>query len=217
MIRLEKLSLPQDVADAIAERTRQAKVHLDAGESIPDSLVKQYRNRDVKDLLKTETSCKCAYCESKVTAVYWGDVEHIAPRSIHPELTFEYDNLTLACAVCNNGKRAYADPSTPLVNPYVDDPADYLLALGPIIKGFPGNSRGFATEVVLKLNRQDLIERRHERLERLSHLVTAFVMETSVSRKTLLQMQLVAEVANDKEYAFVARAFIQNLAGITVP
>lgn len=217
MIRLTKLPLPNDVADAIQERTNKAQGHLAAGEEIPEALDKQYRHPEVKALLKKETHEKCAYCESKITAVYWGDVEHIEPKALRPELTFDYSNLTLACAVCNNGKRTYSSATIPLLNPYVDDPATFLVAVGPMVKGKPGEQRGMAAETVLKLNRKELLERRHDHLQRISHLVNAYGAERDLARRDLLRMQLDAETEDDREYAFATRCYIAFMLEVADP
>ncbi len=44
----------------------------------------------------------CSYCEMKVTASL--SVEHVQPKSHHPELRCEWDNFLLACTNCNSTK-----------------------------------------------------------------------------------------------------------------
>jgi 5-methylcytosine-specific restriction endonuclease McrA len=44
---------------------------------------------------------KCNYCEHNEAA----DVEHIAPKSLFPELTFVWTNYILACKQCNTGHK----------------------------------------------------------------------------------------------------------------
>ncbi|MEQ1829786.1 MAG: HNH endonuclease, partial [Pirellula sp.] len=50
-----------------------------------------------------ETADKCAYCESKVTHVTFGDIEHIVPKSIGGKQT------TLTCGRCNNDQGSDLD------------------------------------------------------------------------------------------------------------
>ena len=87
--------------------SRRAREAHDAGVEPPDSLSNCYRHADVKASILNETAEKCAYCESKVTHVYWGDVEHIKPKDLFPWHRLDYDNLTLSCAICNNNKNSY--------------------------------------------------------------------------------------------------------------
>ena len=123
-----------------------------------------YRHQDVKISIKAETSDKCAYCESKITHVYWGDIEHIYPVDARPELRFDYGNLTLSCAPCNNYKGAYYNPQAPIVHPYTDDPADHLVGLGTLVWQRNGSEVGQRTITLLRLNRPTLCEQRMERL-----------------------------------------------------
>lgn len=44
----------------------------------------------------------CCYCESSIGA----QVEHVRPKSLYPELTFDWLNLLLVCGGCNSIKNA---------------------------------------------------------------------------------------------------------------
>jgi len=57
--------------------------------------------RDTKDQLLIETHNKCAYCESDITTVSYGDVEHYRPKSVYWWLAYVYDNYLASCAICN--------------------------------------------------------------------------------------------------------------------
>ena len=70
-----------------------------------------YSNKQVRKLLVTMFHGKCAYCESKITAIYNGDIEHFRPKGEIQEanpnkpgyfwLASEWDNLLFACPFCN--------------------------------------------------------------------------------------------------------------------
>ena len=47
---------------------------------------KKYNNKTVKASLKSMFNNKCAFCESNITQVYAGDIEHFRPKSKFPEL-----------------------------------------------------------------------------------------------------------------------------------
>ena len=57
--------------------------------------------RSAKEHLKKESRGKCAYCESSVSAVAYGDVEHFRPKSIYWWLAYCYDNFLYSCQICN--------------------------------------------------------------------------------------------------------------------
>lgn len=70
-----------------------------------------YADKKVRKLLVKMFHGKCAYCESKITAIYNGDIEHFRPKGeIHEAtpkkpgyfwLAAEWDNLLFACPFCN--------------------------------------------------------------------------------------------------------------------
>ena len=68
----------------------------------PRALTKgDYKHPDNKIALKNSTFGKCMYCESKITHIDYGDIEHIKPKSKYPTLKFTWSNLGFACTVCN--------------------------------------------------------------------------------------------------------------------
>lgn len=211
MISLQKSDVPDELQTRITERTTQLLRLLNAGDEVPQQLKNAYKSDNIKELVKAETYSKCAYCESKVPHVYFGDIEHIKPKTTFPELTFAYDNLTLVCAVCNNNKRDYFNANTPLINPYIDDPQDYLIPLGPLIMHKPGSEKGRLTESIIKLNRPDLLERRKERIESVSNLADAAALISDEDLRKVLREQLLREGEADKEYALIVRGYLASI------
>ncbi len=85
----------------------------------------------------------CNYCEQNEA----NDIEHIAPKSFFPELTFVWDNYLLACKQCNSGykldqcyvldnqhnvmavPRGTQPPfsTLALINPRIEDPNEFLI------------------------------------------------------------------------------------------
>ena len=59
--------------------------------------------RDVKVLLVEMYSGgrRCCYCEDSLGT----DIEHIWPKSLYPDRTFDWMNYVLACSLCNKHKR----------------------------------------------------------------------------------------------------------------
>lgn len=209
MIRIKKLPKPQILIEHADEWTQQYCSQIDLGEKPDDNLASKYNNPIIKDTLEKETYGKCAYCESKIKHVAYGDIEHIFPKTNRPDLYVEWDNLTLACEQCNrSGKRMYYDPKLPLINPYIDQPEVHLQDIGPLIMPVMYDERADITEKVLKLNRPALIERRTERIKAVEMLLRAWSKETNQAVKDMLKEQLCDEFSNDKEFSSTVKAFL---------
>lgn len=85
----------------------------------------KYRHRQIKDALVEMFYGKCAYCESKITVVTYGAIEHFFPKSLYPDLTFEWTNLLLSCDICNNSRhKGTKFPLDSQGNPLLIDPTD---------------------------------------------------------------------------------------------
>lgn len=64
--------------------------------------IEKYRHQKIKEALEAMFHGKCAYCESKITHVSFGHIEHYRPKQRCPERAFLWRNLLLACDRCNN-------------------------------------------------------------------------------------------------------------------
>ncbi len=73
-----------------------------------------YHHDQVHAALEKLFHLKCVYCESKPAASADWDVEHFRPKSHYYWLTYEWTNLYLSCAHCNQARRD---------RPMWDDPA----------------------------------------------------------------------------------------------
>jgi uncharacterized protein (TIGR02646 family) len=61
----------------------------------------RYKQDDVKTALKNIYHKKCAFCEQQVELRH---VEHYRPKDTYYWLAFSWDNLLLACPLCNTNK-----------------------------------------------------------------------------------------------------------------
>lgn len=209
MIKLRRLPLGRPLATKTTARANELRRLLAEGADIPDSLLNGYRDRELKAHLVAESHGKCIYCESRITHVYFGDVEHIVPKSTAPERRLDIDNLGLACAVCNNAKGESWDDVVPLVNPYVDDPANELLAFGCLLMRRPDRLRARLTIHQLQLNRPELVERRKERIDLLQPLADQYVQSPDGAVRALLHAELCRQAQDDSEYALVVRTYLE--------
>lgn len=154
---------------------------------------------------------KCAYCESHLSHVSYGHIEHFKPKSRYRELCFEWDNLLLGCAVCN-GKQFKGDkfPSKeeggPFINPCEELPDDYFSFEFDPDTGtaniVPKNHRASTTVREIGLNRPDLIKHRSDLVRKM-----AFVALQAKNGNMDALNELRRCMENDQEYAAFARAF----------
>ncbi|HEY4108664.1 HNH endonuclease [Puia sp.] len=63
---------------------------------------KVYADKSVRKALGKMFHGKCAYCESQITAIYSGDIEHFRPKGRgYYWLAADWENLLFACPFCN--------------------------------------------------------------------------------------------------------------------
>lgn len=210
MIKLNKGNEPAILTANKLNWTTQLRALQNANQVVPKVLATQYNQDEVKDALRAECHSKCMYCESKVEHISDLHIEHIKPKAKDkfPDLTFEYDNLGLACGVCNRNKSSTYDIAVPFINPYVDDPINHFKSYGALVWAKPGDQRAKLTEIEIELNRPDLIEARGERLKTIRGLVESFHIELNLTLKAAIKKQILKEVENDKIYSFCCKGLV---------
>ena len=220
MMRLQKLPAEHvDFGALISELAADALVYERERKAGRDATALEVAYRKVKPAVRRETSDKCAYCESKVTDVYVGDVEHILPKHGHPERTLDYANLTYVCWHCNNKKRdtEFTD-RLGLLNPYVDNPTDYIrffgLTLVPVPQD-PGLVRAKRTIDSIGLNRAGLLESRERTVTSCELLERSYRTATHPAMREFTEQEIRAAQAPNQEHSMLARSYFQQ-AGIAV-
>lgn len=83
----------------LVKMMKQVRGQIAAGQPVAPTIDPKWS--EAKGQLLAETHEKCAYCESDVTAVAFGDVEHYRPKSVYWWLAYVYDNYLASCSVCN--------------------------------------------------------------------------------------------------------------------
>ena len=213
MIRLNKL--PKPAVLVANETTWSADYLIYKATGSPKSAARRYRDGEIKAEVQRETSDKCAYCESKVSHTYPGDVEHILPKSARPDLFVQWENLTYVCFQCNNEKRDYYEPAQPLLNPYQDDPQSHVQFLGPMCLEMPGSARGQLTVLRLQLSRPPLVERRKDGLEAVLNLARLWIEMPPGPQRDAVRDQVLRYAEPEAEYSAAVRAFISSFLGWT--
>ena len=112
--------------------------------------------KTIRYQLLIQQNNRCAYCGLKLFETSRPEIEHIAPRRIHPEFEYINKNLVIACQYCNSSSRKgsydtiavktdyYNACQFNIVNPYYDDTDKYFDEETFIIKiksGLPENMR----------------------------------------------------------------------------
>jgi uncharacterized protein (TIGR02646 family) len=214
MIRVERTAKPVMLGKKQADWTKTLL------QAVTPAAKKQaegkYRHRDIKAALVSMFHGKCAYCESRITHIDYGHIEHFRTKS-KPQfrhLTFEWRNLLLSCAVCNGAEHKgdrfpEADEGGPMVNPCEDEPLehfDFVFDPKACLASVVGKTvRGRTTEQLLGLNRIDL------RVHR-SRLVTMLSALSLHARRDPDARRLILEACqNDAEYAAFARKLSADL------
>ncbi|MDY0316066.1 MAG: HNH endonuclease [Bacteroidales bacterium] len=177
----------------------------------PTALVADYKNKENKTALKESSFDKCIYCESKISHIEYGDVEHIKPKGKYPQLKFTWTNLGFACEICNRKyKHEKYDEATPYINPFDEDPSEHIIANGAFLFQNQGSERGELTIIDIGLNRSGLIEKRQERINDINNTIKAcFRTQNPTLRQNALDA-LKVEANSDKEYSFTVKALLNN-------
>ena len=212
MIKLYKLEEPDILKKNADEWTQEYLGYIKRNEIIPDKVKKRYNHPEIKAQIIKETHGKCAYCESKITHISPGDIEHILPKNkdAHPELYVTWSNLTFSCESCNrSGKRSYNNDDEPLLNPYTDNIDDEIFSAGPMIFSKGNSRKGRLSIDVLKLNRVELIERRKEAIDKLDLLRARYEAEMNPAYKDILYAEMRAMSNNENEYSFILKGFLK--------
>lgn len=168
-----------------------------------------YKHEENKATLMNASSEKCMYCESKITHIDYGDVEHIKPKSQFPELKLEWDNLGYACTRCNREykKDKYVE-DTPYVNPYDEEPSEHILASGSFLLQKQGSERGELTIQDIGLNRPSLIEKRQQKIDEINKSINGCFRTKNETLKENALHELKKEADKDKEYSFSVKSLL---------
>lgn len=201
----------------------------------PDAVKSRYGHEKVKQSLQNMFGTKCAYCESPVTAVSYQHVEHFRPQSIYPMLAYDWNNLLLACSVCNsgfkrdqfplvNGTKPSEDPLNPcslddsdnnaLINPCIDDPQDFFTFSDEWVVCRGRKIRAIYTRDICGLNREYLKDERKKLLvliEMAAKYYLAVLKDSKRAEGRRLARKLKKYVAPTSNYSAMVKAKLASL------
>lgn len=168
----------------------------------------RYKNLEIKKVLSKMFNGKCAFCESYIEHIDYGDIEHFKPKSKFPESAVEWENLLLSCKKCNDkGQKGDSWPEEIegglLINPCDEDPSDFFEFIfdvktnATIIK--PKNRRGQTSEKVYGLNKPTLLIQRNRYVKKIVALALHY--HEDINAKQILE----EAILDSAEYAAFAR------------
>lgn len=120
-------SLLEKACKALKDEYDRHAYEFDTGQRKFKFNNKIYANKAIKKALKTAQHDKCCFCESKITHIAYGDVEHFRPKGAFAQqlsdplqrpgyywLAYDWSNLFLSCQICN---QRFKKSLFPLLNP----------------------------------------------------------------------------------------------------
>jgi hypothetical protein len=202
---LTKTDEPQVLKDNAETWTKEYKSAVAAGTKPRE----RWRDSDITSALKDETSDKCAYCEALIEGVAYSHVEHIFPKSICIDLVYAWENLTLACQICNVRKGNYYDTASPLVHPYEDDPEMHIAFAGPMPLPVLNDGKGERTVLHLDLQRGVLLVQRARAIQALYNWLSKW-QAASGSDKDSYELAVRDSLSEDREFTSCLRAYAKS-------
>lgn len=144
MIKLELTPSPAKLTEQLqAELTQKFK---ETGNSVWDI-------KWLKEEISAMSFGKCCYSEIRLgEESKYMEVEHFYPKDIYPDEVMAWGNLLPSCKKCNGTKRKHDTKVEPIVNPFVDNPKDYLCLKDSRYKARNEDEIGKRTIKVLALN-----------------------------------------------------------------
>jgi len=232
MIRVKRAAEPKvlqknaqrwlkELLEALNELDQSPKEQLKQAKKKFEKIQQKYNHKEVKDALVKMFYGKCAYCESRITVVTYGQIEHFYPKSAYPDKTFAWDNLLLSCDKCNNtqhkgilfpldsaGQPLLIDPTDAQTDPFIhfrfswDEQISWASVYGL-------DERGKKVVEIFDLNgsrgRMDLIKGRSAFINRLLCILKIYEQTKASEAFSLLQ----AACSPEEEYSAFALALVK--------
>ena len=208
MIQINRTRKPGVLA--AKENKWKAEIRAAATPKARATAQNRYRHKEIKTALDQMFHGKCAYCESAITHIDYGHIEHFKPKAVpaYFELAVDWDNLLLACGRCNGVENKGVKfpglaEGDPLVNPTEEDPDQHFKfdfdVTTKLANVLSKTGRGETTWRILGLNRPELVRRRSLFVKKL------WVIATFYDRDSAARDIIDAAVRDEAEYAAFAR------------
>lgn len=101
MIKVKRVDCPEVLKTGLVPASK-GQVEAENNICQADKSYKVFRDKTIRKALRKMFHSKCAYCESRITAIYSGDIEHFRPKGGgYYWLAADWENLLFACPFCN--------------------------------------------------------------------------------------------------------------------
>lgn len=218
MIRIVKSSAPLILSSTGSKETTKSCTDYDNGQRDFRFKPSIYAASAVKDALRKDQNNKCAYCESQFSHVAYGDVEHYRPKAGYKQsehdplvqpgyywLAYDWANLFLTCQICNQKfkrnlfpladerKRAHShrhnlNQEKPLLICPSENPNRQLSFREEYTVGY--SRKGQMTIEIAGLNRDELVEKRREKLQNIKWVVELInILEVTIQKSATAQVE----------------------------
>lgn len=245
MIRIHKPTIPPTVltTEGVTESQRNCEAYerephaYQSGSKKFDFNKTVYADESVKQALVKAQHGKCAFCESSIIHVQPGDIEHFRPkraivckrRLTRPGyywLAYEWDNLLLACEICNRrhkrnhfplldeARRARKHNDTVsvehpvFIHPANEDPETLIGFRRHVPFARQGNTRAQKTIHALGLKRPSLMEQREQLLARLQLMVDVRNKCPDRTTREKIDKHLLDATKPDAPFSAMVRSFL---------
>ncbi|MDR0864792.1 MAG: HNH endonuclease [Candidatus Symbiothrix sp.] len=145
-----KYNLPQKPKKLTKELQEQlTQKFKDTGEIV-------WKAEWLKKAIADKSFGKCCYSDIKLgEESKYMEVDHFLPKSQYADLVLEWSNLNPSCKTCNASKGDHDSKKESIVNPFQDNPKDYLYLKAYRYYGKDDKGIGKKTIEVLKLNNNE--------------------------------------------------------------
>ena len=197
-----------------------------------------YGHKTVKQSLIKAQHGKCCFCESKITHISYGDVEHFRPKAGVKQrpgvpmekpgyywLAYKWSNLFFSCQICNqrhkknlfplknptNRARSHEDDinvEEPMFISPDDNPEQYISFREEVVFAVDDNPRGKATIKALGLDRDELNNRRREYFERSELIYIIANRKPPITESKKAKKLIAKSVQSSSKYASMIRCAV---------
>jgi len=198
-----------------------------------------YGHKTVKAALRKVQDDKCCFCESKVTHISYGDVEHFRPKAGVRQrqgvplerpgyywLAYKWSNLFFSCQLCN---QRYKENLFPLKKPLdrakshsddidiekpmfinpTEDVEKYISFREEVIFAIGDNPRGKATIKALGLDRDELNNMRKDYFDKLELIYELANLKPPRPKSEKAKKHITNSIQSSRQYASMIRCAVK--------
>lgn len=124
MIKLEISEKPIELTQEVQDRLTQE--FKDSGNK-----ASVYKKPYIESSVRALAFGKCCFSEIKLdTKSTYTEIEHFYPKDVYPDEVVRWGNLIPSSKKCNTSKGKTDTKNIPIINPFENDPKEYLYFLG---------------------------------------------------------------------------------------